>query len=178
MKICAIFYLVLMMGGVRIFADVHEFQVQTSPFAHTHRGFIGVSDNRYVARIERYNRCRRCSLIGLSLVNVNWNGVDLTGSVLDDADLLSAELDNALLMETSMDFVRLSFASAIGADFRNAHMNHADVEHTILTRANLSGVQAVQVSFIGATANKVNFSKGTFWFANMQHADLARAIFD
>jgi BTB/POZ domain-containing protein KCTD9 len=96
---------------------------------------------------------------------VNLKGANLTGALLQQADLGEAYLRNAVFDKAQMDMAYLGHADLRSASFRDADMRLVRFQHSDLTGAD----------FRGANLSRARFNQATLINADLRGADLSNA---
>jgi len=105
---------------------------------------------------------------GEGVANGDWACIDLSGEILDGADLSGAFLEQVNFKGASLKGANLSGAILARADLEDADLRGAD-----LTGANVGAVRGTGADFTGADFTGAKLSKGNFTRANFTTAKLA-----
>jgi len=100
--------------------------------------------------------CTEIDLSGYDLSRIIFNKVNLSGSILKDADLREADLMEANLVGTSLVGTNLTFANLNGADLRSANLSNAILINTNLKAVDFSNAVLMRVDLRGANLTDAN----------------------
>lgn len=98
-------------------------------------------------------------------MNLNFQGVNLTGYIFKGANLSGIRLEEAKLNDT--DFSH--------ADLSSTNLSNADLLYSDLSNANLSNANLSSANLSNANLNETNLSNSNLSRANLSEADLSRA---
>jgi uncharacterized protein YjbI with pentapeptide repeats len=93
-----------------------------------------------------------------NLVEADFSGKDLRGSIFDHANLRSTNFSHANLQGVRFFSSNLESANFEGADLRGADLESARLTQTNFNNANLTGAFAINTLFNGATINGADFT--------------------
>lgn len=121
---------------------------------------------------------RGASFVGLSLIQLNFNGADLEGADLaganlsqarmTGADLTGADLHGAKMVQTTLNDSKLA-----GANLAGARRSRAEMRNAVLTDADLSGTELIQADLTNATLDGANLSATDFTQTKLIGSSLA-----
>jgi uncharacterized protein YjbI with pentapeptide repeats len=106
-----------------------------------------------------------------ALSGVEWEGVDLTNSWFDGADL-----SDATLARTKLANVSFTGAKLRNTDLSRAALVNCDFENADLAGAKLDGANIVNAGFQGANLQGADLSGSTLINADFEDAQLAGAV--
>ncbi|MBN2515589.1 MAG: DUF2169 domain-containing protein [Deltaproteobacteria bacterium] len=168
-------------------ADFTDADIQNANFAETvahsatFEGATGKSVNFEKAdlrksRADDSTRLERADLQKADLSEANWEGANLTSSILRFATLTMTDLSRCNL--PGSDFYRavakkakFSRADLTDADMTSINLFRGDLTKAKLVRTDLKGSNLFEVEFLKATVNKTNFQD-----ANLKRTKLARWV--
>ena len=116
------------------------------------------------------------SAYGAFFANADLAAADLTGALLDSADLSQANLRAARLSGAQLEGAGLDQSNLTGAQLDSANQKHAHLIGATLTEANLPGTDLKHAHLIGATLNKANLTGTDLSYADLHEADLRGAV--
>lgn len=103
--------------------------------------------------------------------------VDLSGCVLDNANLEHANLRNANLNGVNLSGADMDYADLIGADLSDADLSYASLSPAFLTGADLSGANLDNSFLLGSFFNDANLDGTNFDNAVLNDPEIGNAIF-
>ncbi len=90
------------------------------------------------------------NLTNATLIETNFEDLDISGSILTKANLASANLRNVSLIACFLDLAILREANLSNADLRGANLRGADLSGANLTGANLRGANLAEADLTEA----------------------------
>ena len=120
-------------------------------------------DPEDVKTLLENNKCRDCDL----------SGADLSGKILNWADLRGADLSGAQLVET-----RLNNADLRGTNFAGANLHGALLTTTLAQGASFKGADLRLATLARSTLTNVDFTDAKFERTRMAATRIEGAIFD
>lgn len=126
----------------------------------------------------RFATLDRTDLSGADLTGANLLGASLSGTVLDRASLFGADLRGTRFWrEGALDF-EAEPARAIGADFRRARMEGADLHGAVAPGARFGGATLAGAVFLAARLEGADFQGAQLLGVNFTGASLEAARFE
>jgi uncharacterized protein YjbI with pentapeptide repeats len=134
--------------------------------------------------------CRKTNFAGVDLTGVNLSSsilinADFRKAILTNANFSGAQLSESVFDEATMTGIKLQGASLGGASLQSAKLSKANLSKANLTRSNfssavmsetnLSGVVAISTNFSSVDFSKANLTKAIMDNANLSSADLNSA---
>lgn len=114
-------------------------------------------------------------LSGAILNRANLSGALLSGTNLTEASLIWADLSGAVLNEARLDEAILTEANLTGTTLSGATLDEADLRQANLRKANLSGATLIWALLSGADLSGTLLSGANLSGASLEDADLSRA---
>ncbi len=131
--------------------------------------------------LKRYDTGGRnfqgADLTGAQLAEADLRNANLIGAILRNADLRNAQLDGAKLViadlsNADLTNANLRKAKLVGANLRDARLSGADLSRAKLNNADLRNAQLVGAKLVGANLSAADFSGADLMGANLEAADL------
>jgi hypothetical protein len=101
--------------------------------------------------------------------------VNLSGAIINDADLSGAELIEANLSGANLSGANLSGANISGANISGTDLSGANLSGADLTAADLTGAELIDVTLSGADLEGAYLSEANLSNADLSNADLSGA---
>jgi hypothetical protein len=114
-------------------------------------------------------------LSGAILNRANLSGAILSGALLNEASLIWADLSGAILNEARLDEAILTEANLNGATLTRATLDEADLRRANLRKADLSGATLIWALLSGANLSGTLLSGTNLSGTALEEADLSRA---
>jgi hypothetical protein len=125
---------------------------------------------------------RGCDLSGTifdnaNLISVNFIGANLTGATFRNSTLVSvflinADLTDAILTDANLKYALLKDADLSGAILTDANLSYAQMANIKLSHADLSRANLYVASLLDADLNNANLSSADLSFADLTGASL------
>ena len=138
---------------------------------------LGLYDSKAMELLFKYNNCENKSLIGQSMVNEDFPGANLKGSLLNHTDFLLTNLDYADLEKANLSNSRLVYSSLVQANLKDTKLIQTNLDYSIMIKANLQRVEGFSASFMQILATEANFSEAKLTGSNFQNSNINLADF-
>lgn len=118
---------------------------------------------------------QKISFKATNLTGVNFEGANLFGINFDEAQVHGVNFQQAILKNVTFSEARIQESSFANVDLRGNDLNYARFESCDLTRANFGQAQLGESEFLNSNLTETNFEKANLRKANFAGSRMLRA---
>lgn len=115
------------------------------------------------------------SFPGAKLQGMNFQGWDLSGKTIMEADLRNSNLSNGTFVETFFNNAQLQNANMSSSNLKHSYFRGANLQGAILTSANLKEADMENANLENAILTFTNLEKSNLMGANLKNTNFYRA---